>query len=148
MPRLPRQTYDGCYHHLIARANNRLFVFQTSRDFLFFKALIRCSKSRFPWKVHHYCLMSNHFHILGYIEKAADLPSIMQFLLLGYSRYYRKKRDYIGHVWQGRYHDGGVYPGDTLLNENGTLRRLIGVGGRYLCLDYPDKPTTAVITTS
>ena len=32
-----------------------------------------------------------------------DLPRLIQFLLFGYSRWYRYKTNYIGHLWQGRY---------------------------------------------
>ncbi len=93
---------DGCYH-LIARGNNRLFVFDVPGGFSAFLEIIKKSKEKFKWQLFHYCLLSNHFHLLGKIEEGETLPKLMQYLLFEYSRWYRKKISYIGHVWQGRY---------------------------------------------
>ena len=103
MPRKPRVLLDGGYYHLIARGNNRLYLFSVKEGFEVFHELLLESKERFDWKLFHYCLMSNHFHLLGQISKAQDLPRLMQLLLFGYSRWYRKQTKYLGHVWQGRY---------------------------------------------
>ena len=51
----------------------------------------------------HYCLMSNHIHLLLEIGEGAQLPKFMQFVLQGYARWYGKRQRYSGHVWQGRY---------------------------------------------
>jgi len=105
MPRRPRLLVDGGYYHLLARGNNRLFVFDVEGDrgYTKFKDLMKESKERFSWKIMHYCLMANHIHILGWIERGVEMPQLMQFLLLGYSRWYRKRASYVGHLWQGRY---------------------------------------------
>ena len=103
MPRKPRPLVDGGYYHLIARGNNRLFLFEIPEGFQIFKGLLKKSKEKYPWKLSHYCLMANHVHLLGQIEKGSDLPKLMQLLLFGYSRWYRKRTGYVGHLWQGRY---------------------------------------------
>ena len=103
MPRKPRQLLDGGYYHLIARGNNRLFVFSRGGGYDRFKELMMESKKKYAWKLMHYCLMSNHFHLLGQIETGKELPRLMQYLLFEYSRWYRKAGEYVGHLWQGRY---------------------------------------------
>lgn len=103
MPRKPRKLVDGGYYHLIARGNNRLFLFSLKEGFKVFKELLLESKKKFDWKLLHYCLMSNHFHLLARMGMGEDLPKLMQYLLFEYSRWYRKETDYAGHVWQGRY---------------------------------------------
>ena len=103
MPRKPRPLVDGGYYHLIARGNNRLFLFEIPEGFQTFKGLLKKSKEKHPWKLSHYCLMANHIHLLGQIEKGPELPKLMQLLLFEYSRWYRKKTGYVGHLWQGRY---------------------------------------------
>jgi len=103
MPRKPRPLVDGGYYHLIARGNNRLFLFEVPEGFETFKGLLKKSKQKYAWKLSHYCLMANHLHLLGRIEKGSDLPKLMQLLLFEYSRWYRKKTGYVGHLWQGRY---------------------------------------------
>jgi putative transposase len=37
------------------------------------------------------------------LENGRHLPRIMQRVLFGYVRYYKKKMKYVGHLWQGRY---------------------------------------------
>lgn len=103
MPRKPRQCVDGGYYHLIARGNNRLFLFTIEGGFETFVQLLSASKQKYPWRLAHYCLMSNHLHLLGQLAQGATLPKLMQFLLFEYSRWYRKQTGYVGHLWQGRY---------------------------------------------
>lgn len=103
MPRNPRLLIDeGCYH-LIARGNNHHFVFSLAGGFERFQGLLSESKKKFSWKLSHYCLMANHIHLLGQPQQGSDLPKLMQFLLLEYSRWHRKETGYSGHLWQGRY---------------------------------------------
>ncbi len=68
-----------------------------------FVELLRRSKEKYQWKLFHYCLMSNHVHLLGQILTGEELPKLMQYLLFEYSRWYRKDNEYVGHLWQGRY---------------------------------------------
>lgn len=103
MPRKPRQLLDDGYYHLICRGNNRLFLFAVEGGFDKFTSLLRDSKTRYAWRLSHYCLMSNHLHLLGQIRQGAVLPKLMQFLLFEYSRWYRHQTGYVGHLWQGRY---------------------------------------------
>src|SRR3989338_7509260 len=103
MPRRPRDLLDEGYYHLIARGNNRLFIFSVPGGFEMFDELLRRSKEKYEWKLFHYCLMSNHVHLLGQISTGEELPKLMQYLLFEYSRWYRKDNEYVGHLWQGRY---------------------------------------------
>ena len=103
MPRKPRSLLDqGCYH-LISRGNNHLFVFSLQGGFKKFKEVLLESKRKFVWKLFHYCLMANHVHLLGQPEKGQDLPRLMHYVLLEYSRWYRQQTGYEGYLWQGRY---------------------------------------------
>ena len=103
MPRNPRVLADGGYYHLLARGNNRLFLFAVPEGFVTFQRLLARSKAKYPWKLSHYCVMANHLHLLGQIARGPDLPKLMQFLLFEYSRWYRRQTGYLGHLWQGRY---------------------------------------------
>ena len=103
MPRRPRQLVDGGCYHLIARGNNRQAVFQEAAAFQHFLALLMEAKAKYPSKLYHYCVMTNHLHLLLEIAVAEQLPKFMQKLLQGYGRWYKTRQHYWGHVWQGRY---------------------------------------------
>jgi len=46
MPRKPRQLVDGGYYHLIARGNNRLFLFALPEGFVHFTHLLGQAKTK------------------------------------------------------------------------------------------------------
>jgi len=87
MPRKPRPLVDEGYYHLIARGNNRLFLFEIEGGFERLKNLLKKSKEKFPWNLSHDCLMANHLHLLGQVHRGKDLPKLMQFLLFEYSHW-------------------------------------------------------------
>lgn len=103
MPRPPRQLLDGGCYHLIARGNNRQALFTDEVGFRHFLELLARAKARYPAKLYHYCLMTNHLHLLLEIGTAEHLPKFMQFVLQGYGRWFQARQRYCGHVWQGRY---------------------------------------------
>lgn len=103
MPRKPRVFVDDGQYHLIARGNNRLFIFAVPGGYEAFLQILQKSKEKYRWKLFHYCLMTNHIHLLGTILRGDELPKLMQYLLFEYSRWYRKHNEYVGHLWQGRY---------------------------------------------
>lgn len=50
-----------------------------------------------------FCLMSNHFHILVYGKKENGIPLYMQRVLNAYTKYFNKKYNRSGHLFQGPY---------------------------------------------
>ena len=98
-----RQLVDHGYYHVIGKANNGMFIFRQDADFKFFKEQLLIAKSKFAWKLHHYCLMSSHFHLLVQMTNGQHLPRLMHFLLRQYSYYFRRKFKYSGHLWRERY---------------------------------------------
>lgn len=103
MPRKQRMLVDGGIYHIFNRGNNRRTLFEHSGDFSAFLTLVAEAKAKFACKIHHYCLMSNHFHFLIKIANAQSLPGFMHWLQLGYARYYKREKEYLGHVFQERY---------------------------------------------
>jgi putative transposase len=103
MPSRSRRLVDGGCYHVIARGNNRQRIFHDEAAFRQFLERLGRLKRRWPAKLYHYCLMSNHSHLLLRIETGSHLPKFMQGLLRGYSRWFQQQTSYVGHVWQGRY---------------------------------------------
>ena len=53
--------------------------------------------------IHSYVLMSNHFHLLATPETARGLPAMMQGVGRRYVRYFNKRHQRSGTLWEGRY---------------------------------------------
>lgn len=94
---------DGGIYHVYFRGNNRKWLFRGDEDFQRYKDLIKEQRERYKLDLYHYCLMTNHVHMLMRIDKGNELPKLMHGIQLGYTRYYRKKYKYLGHLYQGRF---------------------------------------------
>jgi len=103
MPRSKRVLHDGAVYHIVQRGHNKDRLFNDYKDYKVFKGLVRKYKSRFTFDIYHYCIMSNHIHILLKAITGSDLPKIMQGITQSYSFYYRLKYKYSGYVYQNRY---------------------------------------------
>ena len=103
MARPLRQLLDGGCYHVIARGHNRQFLLNDETAFRYFLDLLARAKARYPAKLYHYCLMSNHLPLLLEIATGDHLPKFMQLVLQGSARWYGKRHRYSGHVWPGRY---------------------------------------------
>jgi len=103
MARPLRITVANLPFHIIDRGNNRQTVFYEEEDFIYFLELLKRYKKELKFKLYHFCLMSNHIHLMIEPTIEGSLPKIMMRLTLAYSSYFNKKYKGVGHVWQGRY---------------------------------------------
>jgi putative transposase len=103
MPRLPRPIADGLLYHALNRGNNRAAVFFSPNDFLTFLKSLAQTQQRYPFLLHGYCLMTNHFHLLLTPQPASDISRILQSLTVAHTWHYHKAHTSSGHVWQGRF---------------------------------------------
>lgn len=71
MPRKPRLHVDGAFYHVILRGNHRDSIFFRAADRDRFAALVAENIERFRMRVHAFCWMSNHVHLL---VQVADIP--------------------------------------------------------------------------
>ena len=62
--------------------------------------------------LYHYCLMSNHVHLVVEATTATGLTKAMHGLNLRYAVAYRKRHGHVGHFWQRK--TGGVTGGAGL----------------------------------
>ncbi len=102
MARPVRIIYPGAYYHVTSRGNERRDVFKSKRDREKFLSYLESATERYNAKIHVYCLMSNHYHLL--LETPdGNLPEIMHHINGAYTTYFNVKRKRTGHLFQGRY---------------------------------------------
>lgn len=104
---------SGCYH-VVQRGNGQQIIFENTRDYKHFMELLVHYKEIFDYKIHAYCLMDNHFHLL--LQTKETLGSIMQAITRSYSVYYNTKYERTGHVFQGRFHSEVIDTRDYFFN--------------------------------
>jgi len=103
VPRKKRQLIDSGIYHVYNRGNDRQSLFRQDEDYQFFLDRLQKEKETLRAKIYHYCLMSNHFHLLLEVTSGGDLPVLMHRLQLSYARYFKTKHKFIGHLFQSRF---------------------------------------------
>ena len=115
MPRTARVLPDEGYFHIFTRGNNKKYIFRKEHDFKIYLKLLKRYKERFKLIIYHYALMSNHIHLLCKKIAETNLAKMMQGLGLSYSNRYRKRYEFTGHFWQGRYKSNLIEDDEYLL---------------------------------
>jgi REP element-mobilizing transposase RayT len=85
-----------------ARGIERRAIFETERDNRHFLELLEEITERYRVQVHAYALMGNHYHLLIRTPQA-NASRVMQWLNVSYSAWFNRKRERVGHVFQGRF---------------------------------------------
>jgi len=63
MPRQLRIDYPGAIHHVMSRGDRRENIYHDEVDRQDFLKTLAEACQKTDWRVHAYCLMSNHFHV-------------------------------------------------------------------------------------
>ncbi len=112
MARRPRIESAG-FHHVYNRGVEKRKIFMDEKDKEKFLELI-CEVSKlYHFKIHSYCLMDNHYHLL--LENSLENLSLgMRQINASYAKYFNKKHNRVGHLWQGRYKSWFVFDDNYL----------------------------------
>ncbi len=102
MARKPRIHYPGAFYHVILRGNGGQKIFYSTADRTKFYLLLQEGIERFGHRIHCFCLMTNHIHLVVQVS-AVPLSKIMQNITFRYTRHINARKKRIGHLFQGRY---------------------------------------------
>jgi len=100
MPRQPRLLIENVCYHVICRGNQRQAVFLTDDDHSKYIMLLRHYKRKHRARLYAFCLMTNHVHL---IVDCLKLTKLMHGINLSYAKYFNKKHNKVGHLWQDRF---------------------------------------------
>lgn len=93
---------DIGFYHTVIRGVNKQIIFFEAADKEYFLFLLKKFAKKYCMKVHAYCLMDNHVHLLLQ-DSNKNLSPFMQLLASVYARYFNRKYDRIGHLYQDRF---------------------------------------------
>lgn len=102
MARKPRVHLPGGVYHVMLRGNGGQKIFFSEEDYFRLYLLLQEGISRFGYRVHGFCCMSNHVHLAIQIGQVS-LSKIIQNLSFRYTRWINRRKRRIGHLFQGRY---------------------------------------------
>jgi len=102
MARPLRIEFPGALYHVLGRGNQKRDVFRDDEDRHVYLKRIQDYKEEIGFSLYAYVLMPNHVHLLIETDQI-PLSKIMQRINLTYTRYFNRKYEKVGHVFQGRY---------------------------------------------
>jgi putative transposase len=102
MARKSRIHYPGAVYHVIVRGNAGDPIFFDDRDRYRLYQFLQYAVEKFGCRIHGYCLMDNHIHLVMQTEEV-PLSRIMQNISLRYTKWINYSQNRTGHVFQGRY---------------------------------------------
>ena len=103
MPRRARSYIPGLPYHIVQRGNNREACFIEAENYQLYLELWAQSARRYGVKVHAYCLMTNHIHVLATPERTVSISTAMKVVGSRYAQYINLKYRRTGTLWEGRH---------------------------------------------
>jgi REP element-mobilizing transposase RayT len=117
------------YYHIFNRGNAKQNIFLDTQDYQFF--LLRLDQNLYPDKdkrifrssplpenafsLINFCLMPNHYHLLIKQNKEIPVSKLISRICTSYSKYFNKKYERVGHVFQDQFKQVNVDNNDYLL---------------------------------
>lgn len=68
-----------------------------------FLDILKRAKAKFSFKLKHFCIMSNHVHLLIEPIGTSNLSKIMQWILSVFAIKFNRSQKRKGHVWYDRF---------------------------------------------
>lgn len=102
LPRPPRICFPGAIFHLTTRRVEKRPLFRDDGDRLRFLDLLDVTTMHYGWRLHAYCLMTNHFHLVVDTPRA-NVSDAMQYLNGQYAAWFNAKYRREGHLVERRF---------------------------------------------
>lgn len=111
MPRPLRNLPPGSVVHCVNRGNDKRVLFERAREFEDFLQMVRWAKGQCPVQIVAYCIMSNHWHFVFWVECQGDVSRFLHRLTTTHAKSWRRKTGTVGcgHVYGDRFHGAKVF---------------------------------------
>ena len=128
-----RSWYEGATYHITARGHHRNDIFRDEEDFKIYLIILEEALlyfNNYNYEIIAYCLMDNHVHLL--LKTGVEPPwRFIARVHSIYARYFNKKYNYLGTLFQGRY-SAEIIENDTYMLETSRYIHLNPVKARMV----------------
>ena len=114
---------DNTMYHVTSRTNNKAKIFERKPGKIIMMMVLKEAKEKFNFTVANFCIMPTHIHLLITPQKGNDLPKIMHWIKLHFTKRWNFFNRTSGHIWGTRYF----------------ARQITGLGDYLTVMDYIDK---------
>ena len=118
MPRLSRQNLinQSQVFHVINRGILRQEIFHDNNDVSIFLNIIKRYTEKANFKVYHWCIMPNHYHLLLEFSDGHFLSKAIGASQQIYASYYHRKYSTAGKLFQNRFKSQAIEKDSYLLS--------------------------------
>lgn len=109
------QTKKSLIFHVINRGILKQDIFHDEDDFSCFKSLLKKYSLKESLKIYHWCIMSNHYHVVLEISDPERISKVVGGWQQVYALRYHKKYNTAGKLFQGRFKSQAIDDGRYLL---------------------------------
>ena len=102
MARPLRVEFPGAIYHVTARGNERRAIFRDDEDRRLFLATLEETFEEYGLRIHAFCLMPNHYHLLVETPRA-NLSRAIGWFQTTYTIRFNRRHRRSGHLFQGRF---------------------------------------------
>jgi REP element-mobilizing transposase RayT len=102
MARPIRVEFEGAVYHVTARGNERRLIYRGAADRGRFLETLEEAVQEHGLRIHAYCLMPNHYHLLVETPRG-NLSRAIGWLQTTYSIRFNRRHRRSGHLFQGRF---------------------------------------------
>jgi len=99
---MAREIISNGIYHIVVRGIDQMDIFKDDQDHYKILSILEIVKDVHEFKLHAYCLMKNHAHLLIQ-ETTTAINEIMKSICIRFAMYFNKKYDRVGHVFQDRF---------------------------------------------
>lgn len=105
MPRIARQyqTEKSYIFHILNRGILCQPIFHDDQDTSYFLKVIKRYQQKIPFLAYHWCIMSNHYHLVAELSKPSLISKIVGACQQIYALYYHRKYHTAGKLFQNRF---------------------------------------------
>jgi putative transposase len=109
MPRAARLQKAGYLHHVVCRGNGA-GIFKSEPDMEHFVKLLTDARAAYPVRIYNFSLTRDFIHFLMEPQKDRSIALLIQKITRAYARYFNRKYQHQGRVFDGRYKSFLVQP--------------------------------------
>lgn len=110
-------------YHVMSRTNSGDVSFTDDKEYIKFLHYLEKYTVLFSFRLHAWCLMPNHFHLLLESANQPALSELLRRLLTAYTIYFNRKNERHGHLFQGRFKSYVVDKAEYLLSLSRYIHR-------------------------
>jgi len=101
--RKKREFVEGAAYHVTSRTNAKIRVFDSKLGRKIMLLVLEDAKEKYGFKLHNFCIMPNHIHLLIRPIKGTNLSRIIQWIKTHSARRWNSIHGSKDHMWGERF---------------------------------------------